>query len=378
MRVAFHAPLKAPDHPVPSGDRQLARLLMQAIASAGHTVSLASRLRSFDRDGDAQRQARLRRIGAKLAARLIERWPRDALPDVWFTYHLYHKAPDLIGPAASRALGIPYVVAEASIAPKERDGRWRQGYADALAAIRAADTIVFLNPRDEQQVRKARAPDAPAASLPPFVDAAAFTGNLGPADRLPQSAGPVRLATVAMMREGAKLASYRALAAALRRLRGESWELAIVGDGPARAQVAAAFADFGNRVRFLGARTAPDIAALLRESACFVWPAIDEAIGIAFLEAQACGVPVVGAATAGVAAVVDNGRTGFLVAPGDVGAFAAATRRLVADIDLRQSMGRNAFDYVRERHDITQAASRLDTVLHAAVAHRRALAESPC
>ena len=32
-----------------------------------------------------------------------------AAPDVWFTYHVHHKAPDLLGPAVSRALGIPYV-----------------------------------------------------------------------------------------------------------------------------------------------------------------------------------------------------------------------------------------------------------------------------
>ena len=378
MRVAFHAPLKAPDHPVPSGDRQLARSLMQAITLAGHTVSLASRFRSFDRDGDEQRQARLRRMGAKIAARLVACWPQGAAPDVWFTYHLHHKAPDLLGPAVSRAFGIPYVVAEASIAPTERDGRWRDGYANALATIRAADTIVFLNPRDEPQVRRARARDAPAVLLPPFIDAAAFAGDLHPADRGPQSAGPVRLATVAMMREGAKLASYRALAAALRRLRGAAWELAIAGDGRARTQVEAEFAEFGDRVRFLGARSAPEVAALLRQSECFVWPAIDEAIGIAFLEAQACGVPVVGADTPGVAAVVANGRTGLLVTPGDVEAFAAATLRLVADADLRRSMGQGAFDYVREHHDIAQAAGRLDGILRAAVAHRQARAESPC
>ena len=36
MRIAFYAPLKPPDHPVPSGDRRMARLLMAALATAGH------------------------------------------------------------------------------------------------------------------------------------------------------------------------------------------------------------------------------------------------------------------------------------------------------------------------------------------------------
>ena len=46
MRIAFYAPLKAPTHPVPSGDRRMARLLMAALEAGGHHVTLASTLRS--------------------------------------------------------------------------------------------------------------------------------------------------------------------------------------------------------------------------------------------------------------------------------------------------------------------------------------------
>ena len=45
-----------------------------------------------------------------------------AAPELWFTYHLYHKAPDWLGPRIAGALGIPYVVAEASFAPKQAGG----------------------------------------------------------------------------------------------------------------------------------------------------------------------------------------------------------------------------------------------------------------
>ena len=114
MRVAFYAPLKAPDHPVPSGDRAIARLLLAALERAGATrgweVDVASRLRSFDGAGDADRQARLREIGARIADRLLHRYreaPAGRRPDLWFTYHLYHKAPDWIGPVVSERLGIP-------------------------------------------------------------------------------------------------------------------------------------------------------------------------------------------------------------------------------------------------------------------------------
>src|SRR6185312_3622166 len=85
MRVAFYAPLKAPDHPVPSGDRQIAQLLFQALRLAGFEPFLASRLRSFDRDGDPPRQARLARLGRLFADRLLRGWercPQDA-PRLW-------------------------------------------------------------------------------------------------------------------------------------------------------------------------------------------------------------------------------------------------------------------------------------------------------
>lgn len=377
MRVAFHAPLKSADHPVPSGDRHLARALLRALDHAGHEGIVASRFRSFDRSGDPARQARLQRLGERIAQRLIARWRDGRPPDAWLTYHLYHKAPDVLGPAVTRALRIPYVVAEASISPRQRDGPWARGHALAIDAIRTADAIICLNPRDMPQVRRARGIDAPVTLLPPFIDIAAFTAHLGVAVRARRSGLPPRMITVAMMRDGAKLASYRALAAALARLCDLDWSLRIVGDGPARADVEHAFAGTADRVSFLGAREAPAIAALLRDSDLFVWPAIDEAIGLVFVEAQACGLPVVGGDSAGVAAVVDAGRTGLLAPEGDIGAFAAATESLLTDAPLRDRLGAAAASYVRARHDLPAAAAALDTVLRDAVARRCVTAVTP-
>ena len=64
MRIAFYAPLKPPDHPVPSGDRRVAGLLLDALRLAGHRPFVASRLRIYDGHGDPARQARLAAIGA--------------------------------------------------------------------------------------------------------------------------------------------------------------------------------------------------------------------------------------------------------------------------------------------------------------------------
>src|SRR5215218_4900626 len=101
MRVAFYAPLKSPDHPVPSGDRRVARLLLDALRLAGHEPFVASRLRAHDGEGDPERQQRLAAIGRHMADRLLCRWRRhpNETPELWLTYHLYYKAPDWLGPA---------------------------------------------------------------------------------------------------------------------------------------------------------------------------------------------------------------------------------------------------------------------------------------
>jgi hypothetical protein len=110
LRVAFYAPLKPPDHPTPSGDRQVCRNLIRALQDAGHRVELASRLQSRDGRGDPARQSALRQQGDEEAARLVGGYrsrTREERPDLWFTYHLYYKAPDWIGPKVASALSIP-------------------------------------------------------------------------------------------------------------------------------------------------------------------------------------------------------------------------------------------------------------------------------
>jgi glycosyltransferase involved in cell wall biosynthesis len=366
MKVAFYAPLKPADHPVPSGDRQIARALLQALRAGGHETFVASRFRSFDRAGDRLRQARLRETGGRLAQRLIVRY-RNAIarPDVWFTYHVYHKAPDWLGPAVSRALDIPYVIAEASFAAKQRDGAWAIGYQGSAAAIEAAAATISLNPVDRAGICRLRGAGDADVFVPPFLDLAAFTRSTettvaGVAKR----DACIRLITVAMMRPGAKLASYRLLATALARIRSIDWELVIVGDGPARPEVEAAFASFPTeRVRLVGFQTSSSVAAWLRAGDVYVWPAIDEAFGMAFIEAQACGLPVVAGEGGGVGAVVCSGRTGLLVPVGDAEAFATATGRLLTDAQLRRRMAEAAPVYARAEHDLPVAAARIDAVL---------------
>ena len=372
MRVGFYAPLKPPDHPIPSGDRLMARLLIDALRLAGHEVRIMSRFRSRDGAGDPARQARLAALGRRLA----ERIPRAEPPDLWFTYHLYHKAPDLIGPAVADRLGIPYVVAEASFAPKQATGPWAAGHAAVRTALGRADAAIGLNPADADCVRPLLADPARYHALAPFLDIAPFEVARDRRDEtraalaLAQDLDPGEpwLIAVAMMRPGDKLASYRLLGQALARLLDRPWRLLVIGDGGARAAVAEALAPLGRRVAWLGALE--KVVETVAAADLLVWPALREAWGMALLEAQAAGLPVVAGAEGGVAEVVADGRSGVLTAPRDPDAFSAAVRELLERPERRQAWAEGAAGFVLEERSIGRAATELASALLAATAIR--------
>jgi len=170
--------------------------------------------------------------------------------------------------------------------------------------------------------------------------------------------------TVAMMRAGDKLDSYRLLAEALARLGTASWRLAILGDGPERAAVQALFARFGaDRIDWHGECAPAAVAEALSQGALYVWPGCGEAYGLAYLEAQAAGLPVVAQALAGVPEVVTDGVSGRLTAAGDIDGYAAAIDGLLADAPARCRLAAAARQNVIDHHSIDAAADRLDRLL---------------
>ncbi|MDH3228814.1 MAG: glycosyltransferase family 4 protein [Alphaproteobacteria bacterium] len=376
MRIAFYAPLKSPDHPVPSGDRRMARLFVEALRRAGHEVALASRFRSYDGAGDAVRQARLCRLGARLAVRYADR-SRSHPPDLWFSYHLYHKAPDWLGPAIARRLDIPYIVAEASFAPKQQGGPWTAGHEAVAHAVRNADCVISVNPDDTECLRPLLADNRRLLAMKPFLDAApparARAGRaehrLALAARFGIDPDDPWITVIAMMRPGDKLASYRLLGDALRRIADRRWTLLVAGDGPARADVAAEL-NFGDRVRFLGVLEGEAIDRLNAAADLGAWPAINEAYGMALLEAQAAGLPLVVGDRAGVRQIVEEGDTALLVPPGDATAFAAALASLLDVPARRAGMATAAVEHVRREHDLPFAVRQLDAAVVSAAAGR--------
>ncbi len=341
--IAFYAPMKSPRSPVPSGDREIARNLMDVIAAGGAEADLVSETRLYEKHGDAERQAELREVARQEVRRLLDEMPQV---DLWVTYHNYYKAPDLIGPEVARARGIPYVQIESTRATSRLTGPWA-GFAKAAHdAADAADVIFYFTANDLITLERERFGSQALVHLPPFL----------PQTELPEPShlnGP--MLSVGMMRAGDKLASYSIIAQTLAHLDGD-WQLEIAGDGPARHDVETLMAPFGSRVRLLGQLDRDGLSAAYSRASLFLWPGVNEAFGMAYLEAQAHGLPVVAQDRPGMRDVL---APGTYPAP-DEGAQALAVQidALRADPDLRARRGATARAMISLNHLAPAATTR--------------------
>ena len=223
-------------------------------------------------------------------------------------------------------------------------------------AVEAAAVNISMTERDREGLLT-NFPAVQTAILPPFLDSSPFFAR----DPVPERG---RLAVVAMMRAGDKLDSYRMLAAALRDIREAAWSLSIIGDGPARPEVESLFAGFEpEKIVWHGQMEQGEIADHLSKSAIYVWPGCGEAYGLAYLEAQAAGLPVVAQRTGGVPSVVIDGRTGILTPEGDVAAYAAAIHRLLSDDNERVRLAASARDFVGNERSLEAGSERLMSII---------------
>lgn len=367
MKIAFTAPMKPLDHPQPSGDRTMGRLIVRALEEAGHDVEIASKFRAWRKEGSDAIQTAVRTAALEEADRISRDWDaRGYRPDVLLTYHLYHKAPDWIGPALSERFDLPYAVVEASRAPKRQTGDWAFGFAAADAALARADAVAAIHNADVTCLRAVVPADRLAVVLP-FLEAAPFQSA---ADQpKPAATSPLKLLAVGMMREGDKTRSYEVLADALQRLQHLPWHLTLIGDGPNWDYILSLFPP--ERITFEGELPPEELPARYAQHDLFVWPAVREAFGLVFLEAQATGLGVIAGDTFGVPDIVRNGETGLLSPEGDAAAFADNLASVIDTPARADQMGQAARRHIAANHTLEAGAARLEALIARAISNRR-------
>lgn len=116
--------------------------------------------------------------------------------------------------------------------------------------------------------------------------------------------------------------------------------LALVGDGPYRADLERIFAD--TPTLFAGYMTGKTLGAAFASADAFVFPSRTETLGLVLLEAMAAGCPVIAANAGGIPDIVTDGVNGYLFDPFDDNGAIAATQRLLASATERETLRHNA------------------------------------
>jgi len=127
-------------------------------------------------------------------------------------------------------------------------------------------------------------------------------------------------------------------------------ELVIAGDGPLRPAAERLARELGvaGAVHFAGPVRECELPKAYRSADLFCAPATgNESFGLVLVEAMAAGTPVVASANPGYAAVVEDGRSGVLVPPGDHRALAAAMLQVLSDVRLWRSLSEGGRERAR-------------------------------
>lgn len=353
MKIAYYMPFKPMGHTNPSGDLIIGTELFNHLSARGHSIKLASRLRCrwiYYRPGALFRllQERLR-LSRKLSSEK---------PDLWLSYHSYYKAPDLLGPACSQKMQIPYVIFQGIYSTKRRKKlRTLPGFLLNRRTLLSADHV-FANKKRDYANLKRLLPDNRLSYIAPGINPAQFVFADESRRELRSkwhAEDDTIIMTAAMMRPGVKTEGIaRVIRSCIDLYReGEKIRLVIAGDGSTRTELEhLATALPAERVTFLGKIDRSKMSQIYSTADIFAFPGVEEALGMVYLEAQACRLPVIAFEDWGGGEAVIHGSTGLLSPASQPPLFTANLLCLVRNTKLRQEMGKQASHHIRDRHDL--------------------------
>jgi len=377
-------------HPVLGGGEQHILRLGRALAGSGMATAVVTRR------GDARWAAdetidgiRVVRVGPAGAPR---RGKYAMVPAAMAAVRRLRARYDVLVVRGTRVLGLPALLAARALGKgvvlqaevngemtgevytwgTALDRGWARrtvfaGVAARNLLMRDGDAFVAMSRAIRDEFLGAGVPPQKVAHIPHGVDTGRFRPATGDERRalrqrlgLPID-GRIVIYTGRLLRgKGleALITAFRLIAAAERSAHlvivgsGEGHSLSVEADLRAAAQAEALAA----RVTFAGRVDA--VEDWLRASDVFAFPSMFEALGIALVEAAACGLPAVASRTGGIVDVVEDGRSGVLVPPGDIAPLWAALHRLVTEPDLALGMGAAARDVALARFDERDAVAR--------------------
>lgn len=303
--------------------------------------------------------------GALAAARLARSGEFDVVHAFWPLPH------GLLGLAAKRAAGVPLVSTFFGV-----ELSWlRSQLAPLRPVVRriatGSDAVTVISSHTAAELR-ALVPGVQPRVIP--FGAAASHEHVRPV-RTREAGDPLRLLFVG------RLVERKGVAVLLDALaRGGRDRLAIVGDGPLRAELEAraSRAGLADRVEFTGAVTAGELSNRFAEADALVLPAVRdskgdvEGLGVVLIEALAAGRPVIASESGGIVDIVRHEESGLLVRPGDPAALSDAIGRYRDDPRLAAELAARGMELVRTEFSWDRIVDRLAATYEELAAGARA------
>lgn len=293
--------------------------------------------------------------------------------DLWLTYHSYYKAPDLIGPTICSKFHIPYIIFQGSYSTRVKK-KWqtKRGFELNTRALLAAD-LVIVNRQDDLVNLRRLLPENKLDYLVPGIIPRQFTQDLKARQKMREHWGVGNIPVVvsaAMFRADVKTKGLCIVIESCARLleQGHDLRLVIAGDGRERKRLVDHATNLlTDKVIFTGRIERNKMYEVYSGGDIFAFPGINESLGMVFLEAQSCGLPVVAFHNGGIPEVVCHGKTGYLTPLHDMEKFDEAIATLLRDQTNRSQMGKLAAEYIRLHHDLDKNYAQLDDLLQQTV-----------
>lgn len=228
------------------------------------------------------------------------------------------------------------------------EARNERGLVRALLAVQArwerrnterADRVIVPSRYSAAVAAAAYAiPPAKLAVVPEPIDLAEWRRRFAAA--VPRAPGRPTVLAVARTYPRKRLGDLLRAAAILHE-RIPGVQVRIVGEGPESPRLRALHAELGlgETAVLLGEIARTQLAVEYVSAWCFCLPTVQEGFGLAFAEAMAAGLPVVGCRAAAVPEIVDDRRTGFLVNPRSPDELAMAMETLLMNRGLARDFG---------------------------------------
>lgn len=145
--------------------------------------------------------------------------------------------------------------------------------------------------------------------------------------------------------------------------------LTVIGDGEERSDFEAMTSEMGlsKNVAFLGYQSQTKVRQHLQETDIFVLPSFAEGVPVSLMEAMASGVPVISTRIAGISELVEEGKSGYLLPPGNVEQLSEKISQLYTDPELRKSFGQVGRDRVSKEFNLQQEPLWLSEIIKASI-----------